>query len=94
MALSLISDTAKLEVEKLADVIVVFDVSASMKDNMLGNNTRLQAAKNAVNNLAEHLSEKTNSKGEPLVRMSLITFSTRASLPVVGMTDLTKSRKQ
>lgn len=94
LALSLISDTAKLEVEKLADVIVVFDVSGSMGEYNLGNEKRLQAAKNAVNNLAEHLSEKTNSKGEPLVRMSLITFSTRASLPVVGMTDLTKTEPE
>ena len=44
LALSIISDTAALEVEKPADVIVVFDVSKSMKSNNLGNKTRLQAA--------------------------------------------------
>ena len=90
LALSIISDTAKLEVEKLADVIVVFDVSKSMKDNNLGNKTRLQAAKDAVNSLAGVLAEKTNSSGAPLVRMSLIEFSTKAST-VLGMTELTKT---
>jgi len=91
LALSLISDTAKLEVEKLADVIVVFDVSGSMGTNDMGNGTtRLAAAKEAVNQLAKHLSEKKNSNGEPLVRMSLIQFSTKAST-VLGMTELTNS---
>ena len=91
LALSLISDTAKLEVEKLADVIVVFDVSGSMSTKDMGNNaTRLAAAKTAVKDLATHLSEKVNSDGEPLVRMSLIKFSTKAST-VLGMTDLTKT---
>ena len=89
LALSIISDTAKLEVEKLADVIVVFDVSGSMNDEM-GSDTRLAAAKNAVNDLATQLAEKKNSDGEPLVRMSLIQFSTNAS-SVVGMTDLNDS---
>jgi hypothetical protein len=91
LALSLISDTAKLEVEKLADVIVVFDVSKSMTDNNLGKITRLQAAKNAVNTLAEQLAQKKNSAGQPLVRMSLIQFSTKASPVISEMTDLTDS---
>lgn len=91
LALSIISDTAKLEVEKLADVIVVFDVSGSMSTkDMGGNTTRLQAAKNAVNDLATQLAEKKNSDGKPLVRMSLIQFSSKAS-SVVGMTDLNAS---
>ena len=89
LALSLISDTAKLEVEKLADVIVVFDVSGSMEESM-GDKSRLKAAQQAVNSLAEHLAEKKNSNGEPLVRMSLIQFSTKAD-PVIGLTELTKS---
>ena len=89
LALSLISDTAKLEVEKLADVIVVFDVSGSMNDNDMGDNTtRLQAAKKAVNDLAAHLSQKKNSNGDPLVRMSLIQFSTKAE-SLTGLTELT-----
>ena len=92
LALSIISDTAALEVEKLADVIVVFDVSGSMGDNM-GRTTRLQAAKDAVNQLADHLAEKKNSKGEPLVRMSLIQFSTKADKVVQELTDLDANGK-
>lgn len=88
LALSIFSDTAKLEVEKLADVIVVFDVSGSMSTKDMGNKTRLKAAQEAVNKLAEQLAKKVNSAGEPLVRMSLIQFSTKAS-PVIGLTDLT-----
>ena len=96
LALSIISDTAKLEVEKLADVIVVFDVSGSMNDADMKDKdehdiTRLQAAKDAVNNLATHLADKKNSAGEPLVRMSLIQFSTKASPVISRMTDLDAS---
>jgi len=90
IALSLISDTAALEVEKLADVIVVFDVSGSMTTNDMGG-TRLQAAQNAVNSLADQLAKKKNSNGDPLVRMSLIQFSTTASFVIEHMTDLTDS---
>lgn len=88
LALSLISDTAALEVEKLADVIVVFDVSGSMTTNDMGGKTRLKAAQDAVKELATQLAQKKNSAGDPLVRMSLIQFSTKAS-PVLGLTDLT-----
>lgn len=92
LALSLISDTAKLEVEKLADVIVVFDVSGSMNTNDM-NGTRLAAAQTAVNTLAEHLAEKKNSNDEPLVRMSLIQFSTKASRVVTNLIDLDNAGK-
>ena len=89
LALSLISDTAELEVEKLADVIVVFDVSGSMSTKDMGNSTsRLQAAQKAVKDLADELAKKKNSDGEPLVRMSLIKFSTKGS-SVIGLTELT-----
>ena len=94
LALSLISDTAKLEVEKLADVIVVFDVSGSMNTNDMGDGaTRLQAAKEAVKQLADQLAEKKNSDGDPLVRMSLIQFSTKASKVVEHLTDLDDTGK-
>ena len=88
LALSLISDTAALEVEKLADVIVVFDVSGSMETKDMDGKTRLEAAQKAVEDLADQLALKKNSAGQPLVRMSLIQFSTKAST-VLGMTNLT-----
>ncbi len=87
LSLSITGYTKDREVEKLADVIVVFDVSGSMGYSMSGS-TRLAVAKNAVNNLVDNLAEKKNSDGNPLVRMSLISFSNTASSEI-GLTDLT-----
>ena len=87
LSLSIIGHTKDREVEKLADVIVVFDVSGSMSKGMSGS-TRLAVAKNAVNNLVDNLATKKNSDGNPLVRMSLISFSNTAK-NVIGLTDLT-----
>ena len=95
LSLSIRGSTVDQEVEKLADVIVVFDVSGSMNDNMNGgsstswtNPSRLNIAKNAVTNLVDTLASKKDSAGNPLIRMSLITFSTNAQ-PELGLTDLT-----
>ena len=87
LSLSITGHTKDREVEKLADVIVVFDVSGSMSNTMSGS-TRLDVAKNAVNNLVDNLATKKNSDGNPLVRMSLISFSNTAT-NVIGLTDLT-----
>ena len=86
LSLSIVGYTKDREVEKLADVIVVFDVSGSMKDGMSGS-TRLQVAKNAVNGLVDTLAQKKDSQGNPLIRMSMISFSTSAE-EVIGLTDL------
>lgn len=88
LSLSITGYTKDREVEKLADVIVVFDVSGSMDYTLSGNTKRLAAAKTAVNNLVDNLAEKKNSDGNPLVRMSLISFSNTASSEI-GLTDLT-----
>ena len=85
LSLSITGHTEKLEAEKLADVIVIFDVSGSMSEGM-GTSTRLQTAKNAVNNMANTLLSKTNSSGDKLIRMSLISFSTTATV-AQGFTD-------
>ncbi len=67
-----------------ADVIVVFDISRSMIDNNLGNITRLQAAKNATNAMANTLLNGQNSN----VRMALISFSTTAQqVSITGATN-------
>ncbi len=70
ISLSITADTSPLEVEKLADVIVIFDVSTSMRREMKNNtqhnnntttavncnhNTRLWIAHNAVKQLANTL---------------------------------------
>ena len=86
LSLSITGHTKDREVEKLADVIVVFDVSGSMDEGMSGS-TRIQVAKNAVNGLVDTLAEKKDSQGNPLIRMSLISFSTSAE-EEIGLTDL------
>ena len=86
ISLSVAGHTKELEVEKLADVIVVFDTSGSMRQNMAGNDTyydsrrRLTIAKNAVNAMARTLLAKTNSSGDKLIRMSLISFNDYATV--------------
>lgn len=75
---------------KRANVIVIFDLSGSMRSNMAGNQSygnssstvanidsraRLSIAGKAVNALAETLLSKKDSQGNNLVQMALITFS-------------------
>lgn len=62
-----------------ANVIVVFDVSGSMS-NSLNGRTRLQRAKDAVNDLADQLLAKKDSSNNPLVKMALVSFSTTAAV--------------
>ena len=63
-----------------ADVIVVFDVSGSMSENLNGQ-TRLERAKTAVKRMANTLLNEMDG-----VRMALVSFSTTAST-VQGFTD-------
>lgn len=86
LALSVTGHTADLEVEKLADVIVVFDISGSMSTSDMSRETRLKAGRDAINSLAHVLLNKTNSYGDKLIRMGLVTFSTDAQV-VQGLTD-------
>ena len=66
-----------------ADVIVVFDISGSMSNNMSGQ-TRLERAKTAVNTMANTLLNGENSD----VRMALISFSTSAQqVNITGATN-------
>lgn len=62
-----------------ANVLVVLDLSGSMKETA-GTTTRLQAAKSAVNSVAETLLGKNGKNGAPndLVQMGLVTFGTKA----------------
>jgi LPXTG-motif cell wall-anchored protein len=84
-----------LEVEKLADVIVVLDTSGSMKEDMSGNSTdvdaerRLTIAQNAIKNLANELlgPEYQNKDDNPQVRMSLVTFGTTAKEVLLKESD-------
>ena len=85
-----------VEVEKLADVIVILDVSGSMRYEMDSNNTaaneadnRLNTALDAVRGLAEDLlsEEYSNIEGNPQIRMSLITFSNTAEYRPLSESD-------
>ena len=85
ISLSISGGATPIEVEKLADVIVVFDVSGSMGRyiNSESNATnyedsRLYHTKEAAKALADELlngAQYFNRDGEHLVRMSLIKFS-------------------
>ena len=81
LALTVEGHTVPVEVEKLADVIVIFDDSGSMNYRMnqngsnYNNPVRLTKAKEAVNSLADTLLSRKNSKEEPLIRMALVPFS-------------------
>lgn len=97
LSLSIRGSTTDMEVEKLADVIIVFDTSGSMDYRMGGQyaqtgDYRITSAKNAVNDLADTLSRKVNSDGDPLIRMGLITFSTSAEV-TADLTPLTTGDK-
>ena len=98
LSLSVTGHTSQMEASKLADVIVVFDNSGSMNYDMNGNTTnnnnnrRITIAKNAVNNLADDLLSRTNSSGDKLIRMGLISFSTTGAV-TQGLTDTANTFK-
>ena len=94
LSLSIAGSQAPAKLVKLADIIVIFDRSGSMNFNMAGDlvqqygttyrywdaNSRIKQAYDALNTFAEDMLSKTNSAGEPLVRMSLISFSDTAKV--------------
>ena len=81
IALSIKAAEKPVQKSTPADVIVVFDVSGSMSDNMSGQ-TRLARAKTAVNTMANTLLNGDNKD----VRMALISFSTTTAT-VQGFTN-------
>ncbi len=73
------------EVSK-ANVIIVFDRSGSMNEKA-GRQTRLAAAKQATNDVAESLLKLNTSEHPDLVELALISFSTKASVDIAKTTD-------
>ena len=82
ISLSITGKTEDIVTDKLADVIVVFDVSGSM-DERINGQRKLSIAKTAVNSMAQDLLSK-NTNGKELIRMSLISFSTTANTVTNG----------
>lgn len=94
LSLSITGSRDPAEMVKLADVIVIFDRSGSMNFNMAGDliqpygttyrdwdsNSRIKQAYDAVDTFAGTLLSKKNSNGDPLVRMSLVSFSNTATV--------------
>ncbi|MBQ6677699.1 MAG: VWA domain-containing protein [Clostridia bacterium] len=86
LSLSITGHETPLEATKVADVIVIFDVSGSMKNDMAGNSTdnaedsRVEIAKDSIKWLANELLPQTAPTGDHLFRMALVTFSNRAQV--------------
>lgn len=94
LSLSITGSRDPAEMLKLADVIVIFDRSGSMNFNMNGDlvqnygtpyrnwkqNSRIKQAYDAVYQFADTLLSKKSSGGDPLVRMSLVSFSNVATV--------------
>ena len=68
-----------------ADIVVVFDTSSSMSGSM-GDNSRLEVAKTAVNSMAQHLLTSENQGKDSNIRMALVPFSTTVG-NVLNFTD-------
>ena len=84
LSLSVTGHTSIMEAEKLADVIVVYDVSGSMRfrmdsetDASVGQR-RMDYAQAATKALAESLLGKNTTEHPDLIRMALISFSNTA----------------
>ena len=87
LALSVIGDAASSSYSKPIDVVVVIDVSGSMRDRSSGSRTtKLQAAKNAVKVLADTLLNDNNAAlpESQQIKMSVVTFSTKSSVMNFG----------
>ncbi len=95
LSLSVTGHTSVMEAEKLADVIVVYDVSGSMNFRMdseteaVDGERRMDYAQTATKALAESLLGKNTTEHPNLIRMSLISFSNTAEKRQGFTTDLT-----
>ncbi len=88
LSLSVTGSQKDIVAEKLADVIVVLDLSSSMQKGISNNssdsgyltnpNSRYNQAKSALISFADILYKKNEDSGKDLIRMGLITFSGNA----------------
>ena len=91
LSLTVTGRSKDIEVESLADVIVVLDLSSSMQNNIhndsttgsgyaTNENSRYYQAINAVKTLANNLYQKNADSGKSLIRMGLVTFAGNAQV--------------
>ena len=94
LSLSVTGHTKVLETKKMADVIVIYDVSGSMdyvmnaeRDAVGNERSRMDEAEDATKKLAHTLlTEKNTAENPDLIRMALISFSNTAQV-VQGFTN-------
>ena len=91
ITLGFVGNKDSSETKTTARVIVVFDLSGSMENNMAGgdntsttNPARITLAKRAVNALAETLLALEDKAGNKLVEMGLVTFAKDARIRPFG----------
>ncbi len=97
ITLSVDGHATPIEVEKLADIILVFDNSNSMNgtmengkaENVATADKRLTKSLNAVRSFSNSLlsSDYYNKDNNPLIRMSLVTFNTEGKVVTLGQSD-------
>jgi Mg-chelatase subunit ChlD len=89
LSLSVTGKSSSSTTTNKADVIVVLDLSGSMNWNEEYSGERLRAAKAAVNSLATTLlGQNKTGDSDPLVKISLVTFSNNALTRIEQSTDL------
>ena len=74
-----------LKESNVKDIVIVQDASNSMKDNKVGSITRLQASKNAINELLETIAKANDnlSSDEEKFKLAVVTFNIKGSEKVI-----------
>ena len=87
LSLSVTGSAQNKETNPHVNVIIVFDTSSSMVSNYIpgsGSMTRLEAAKDQVNELATELLANNTAEHPDTVEMALVTFNRNASIEGMG----------
>lgn len=91
LSLSVTGSSKKSEEQSKADVVIVFDTSGSMSnyisDKWNETETRMSTAKTAVNGLIDTLLKNNTTANPDNVEISLVSFSTSASIKTEGSTS-------
>lgn len=85
LSLSVTGKSQASQEQSKADVIVVLDTSTSMSEG-IGNGTRIQVARQAVNSLAQELLANNTDENPDAVTLSLVTFDNYATTKITGTT--------